>query len=285
MQSEMKRKNHSLTHYFFAALFVLMSPATPLCLASESIQAADKDEKAATETSAEKADKENVPEETTPYPQIIESIPAAGTTDVDPKLTEIRVTFDRDMSEGMSWTGGGPEFPGDASSVAKWIDKRTCVLSVKLKKAAYYRVGINSKSHQNFKAEDGIATPPTAIFFTTKGAGRDLENRVRIPEVAEISPANEDQNVSPSTTELQVTFNMPMGEGMSWSGGGDLFPKLPEGAKPKWSKDGKTCTLPVSLEPNHEYKLGFNSLNHNNFRSKWGVPLKPVLYTFRTSAN
>ena len=285
MPSEMKRKNHSLTHYFFAALFVLLFLATWLCLASESIQAADKDEKTAAEKPGDKADKEKVPEETTPYPQIIEAIPAAGTTNVDPKLTEIRVTFDRDMSEGMSWTGGGPEFPGDASSEAKWIDKRTCVLSVKLKKAAYYRVGINSKSHQNFKAEDGTATPPTAIFFTTKGAGRDLENRVRIPEVAEISPANEDQEVAPSTTELRVTFNMPMGEGMSWTGGGDLFPKLPEGTKAKWSKDGKICTLPVSLEPNHEYKLGFNSLNHNNFQSKWGVPLKPVLYTFRTSAN
>ena len=152
----------------------------------------------------------------------------------------------------MSWTGGGVEFPGDATGKANWIDKRTCVLPVKLKKAAYYRVGINSKSHQNFKAEDGTAAPPTAIFFTTKGAGRDLENRIRIPEVAEISPVNEDQDVAISTTELRVTFNMPMGEGMSWTGGGDLFPKLPEDKKPKWSKDGKTCTLPVSLEPNHE---------------------------------
>ena len=44
-------------------------------------------------------------------PQIVSTSPARGASDVDPALKEITVTFDQDMEEGMSWTGGGPEFP------------------------------------------------------------------------------------------------------------------------------------------------------------------------------
>ena len=46
--------------------------------------------------------------EKTPYPQIMETVPKIGATDVDPALREITVTFDRDMGGGMSWTGGPP---------------------------------------------------------------------------------------------------------------------------------------------------------------------------------
>src|SRR5579863_9991962 len=57
-----------------------------------------------------KADNKRVMAKTS-YPQIVESIPQPGATDVDPNLTEIRVTFDRDMGKGMSWTGEPPFLP------------------------------------------------------------------------------------------------------------------------------------------------------------------------------
>ena len=184
----------------------------------------------------------------------------------------------------MSWTGGGPEFPElDKSRKANWIDKRTCVLPVSFKEGSYYRVGINSKSNLNFKSADGEACPPAAIFFTTKGATPDLLSRVQLPKIVELVPANEADNVSPSTTEIRVTFDVSMGEGMSWTGGGESFPKLSKDQKAQWSNDGLTCTLPVSLLPNHDYRIGLNSLSHNNFQSKWGVPLVPVEYSFRTA--
>ncbi len=70
---------------------------------------------------------------------------------------------------------------------------------------------------------------------------------------------------------------------MSWTGGGPGFPKdSPDGKKPSWSKDGRTCTLPVLLDPGHGYELGLNSLKHINFQSKWGMPLEPTVYKFRT---
>lgn len=222
-------------------------------------------------------------EKKTPYPVITETSPEAGAIDVPAALDEIRVTFDRDMAEGMSWTGGPPLLPQiDESRNARWIDKRTCVLPVKLEKGRFYRVGINAKSFQNFKSADGVPTPPVVIVFVTEGATRVVQGRVRVPEVMTLAPANNSENVPASTSELKVTFDMPMDEGMSWTGGGEAFPEPT--AQARWSRDGRTCTLPVKLKPGHSYHLGLNSLSHNNFQSKWGVPLEPVVYEFRTAA-
>jgi hypothetical protein len=156
------------------------------------------------------------------------------------------------------------------------------VLPVELKKAHYYRVGINSKSFQNFRSAAGVPVPPSVIQFTTRGASEELINQVRIPKIVSITPTNGATDVDPSVSEIRVQFNIPMGGGFSWTGGGPKFPEIPEGQSPSWSPDGKTCTLPVKLKPNSEYSLGLNSLSHKNFQSRWGVPLDPVVYTFRT---
>ena len=89
-------------------------------------------------------------------------------------------------------------------------------------------------------------------------------------------------HVNASVTAITVTFDTKMAAGMSWTGGGDSFPGIPAGKRATWSADGKTCTLPVELKPGHQYRLGFNSLSHNNFQSDFGIPLKPVRYAFGT---
>jgi hypothetical protein len=223
-------------------------------------------------------------------PQILKTVPADGADDVDPDLKEIRVTFDQDMDKGMSWTGGPPDFPNvDKSRKARWVDKRTCVLPVILEPEMSYRVGFNSESFKNFQSIKGTAADPSEINFTTtksadgKGASKPKEKRAA-PKIVKLEPANDAKDVDPSTKELKVTFDVPMDSGMSWTGGGDNFPKIPNGKKPKWSADGKTCTLPVSLEPDHDYELGINSVSFKNFRSKAGVPAEPVIYQFHTSA-
>lgn len=219
----------------------------------------------------------------TPYPLIVKTTPQAGATGVDPALKEIAVTFDRDMGKGISFTGGPPHFPPtDETRKPAWKDARTCVLPVKLAQGAFYRIGINSMSHQNFKSTSGAAAPPSAIFFTTKGATPEVEKQLRVPEIVSLEPNSGATDVDPKTDTLRVTFNMPMGEGMSWTGGGPNFPKLPDGKRATWSNDGLTCTLLVILEPAHDYQLGLNSLSHNNFQSRSGVSLAPVLYKFRT---
>jgi RNA polymerase sigma-70 factor (ECF subfamily) len=219
-------------------------------------------------------------------PRVVKSSPEKGATDVDPALGQISVTFDRDMQKGMSWTGGPPLFPPvDKAREARWTDARTCVLPVKLEAASYYRVGINSSSHQNFRGAQGAAAESSAIYFATRGAGDEVKARVRVPLIAVLEPKNGADDIDPSLTELRVTFDVPMGEGMSWTGGGEQFPKLADGKTARWSADGLTCTLPVALEPDHDYQLGFNSIRHNNFQSKWGVPLEVVVYKFRTRAS
>jgi hypothetical protein len=267
-----KRDSIWLTRLALTAFAVLFLPMGPRFVVGIGAEAGQDNNTAAVEITK------------TPYPQIIKTSPKRGATSVDPALKEITVTFDRDMSQGMSWTGGPPLFPpSDESRQAHWSDARTCVLPVKLKKGAFYRVGINSTSYQNFRASDDVPVPASAIFFTTEGATDDVKRRVQAPRIVSLKPENGAQDVDPETSVLRVTFDMPMGEGMSWTGGGPSFPNSsPDGKKGTWSTDGKTCLLPVLLESGHDYEIGLNSLHHINFQSKWGVPLEPVVYRFRT---
>ena len=216
-------------------------------------------------------------------PRILSSNPRLGETEVDPSLTEIRITFDRDMDQGFSWTGGPPDFPPNPTGQnPKWSDKRTCILPVKLEAARYYRVGVNSPSFHNFKSADGVPANPSVVYFTTQGASEALKRKVSKPMIVALTPKNGANNVDPSLKESRVTFNVPMGEGFSWTGGGEHFPATPPGKKAFWSEDHKTCVLPVELKPGWEYHLGFNSPSHRNFQSSGGMPLEPTAYTFKT---
>jgi beta-lactamase regulating signal transducer with metallopeptidase domain len=208
-------------------------------------------------------------------PHIIATSPKVGATDVDPALKEITVTFDRDMEEGMSWVGGGPDFPkAPEGAKGHWRDKRTCVWPVKLQPGHFYRVGINSQRYRNFRAENAIPVTPSAITFRTSGTAV----RPKAPIIVSLDPPNGATDVSPALTELRVTFNVPMGGGYSWCGS----PTAP-GKRAYWTKDGKTCVLPVELKPGLQYELSLNSVMFTNFQSDEGVPLTPVRYTFKTS--
>ena len=217
-------------------------------------------------------------------PLIVETSPKVGATEVDPSLKEITVTFDRDMSRGgWSWTGGGPDYPPiPEGQKPSYRGKRTCVLPVKLEPGHYYRVGINSKSHRNFRSADGVPARPSAIYFTTKGAAPELVQKTQKPTVVKMEPANGAKDVHPNLRELRVTFSVPMGGGCSWCGGGEDFPEIPEGQRAHWSDDHKTAILPVKLKPNWDYRLGLNSPSFKNFQSEGGVPLDPVGYSFST---
>jgi hypothetical protein len=229
------------------------------------------------------ADRENSQAKPEGPPRIISTSPKIGETDVSPSLAEITVTFDRDMGQGFSWTGGGPDYPPILEGQKpKWRDKRTCVLPVKLVAAHYYRVGINSTSFQNFRSQEGEPARPSAIYFTTQGASDELKRKVSRPTIVGLEPKNGSKDVDPGLKELRVEFNVPMGEGFSWTGGGPQFPTIPDGKKPYWSEDHKTCFLPVELKPGSDYRLGLNSPSHKNFQSSGGVPLDPVSYSFST---
>ncbi|QDT70835.1 ECF RNA polymerase sigma factor SigW [Planctomycetes bacterium MalM25] len=218
------------------------------------------------------------------WPVLVESVPEHGATDVDPDLTEVRVTFDRDMQRGMSWTGNKQTFMPDVppGAKARWIDNRTCVLPVHLKKGEFYRVGINAKSYQNFKSTDGVPAAHGAIAFSTKGAKRSIARRAQTPKVVEMTPADSETSVNPGVTKLRVTFDRKMGGGMSWTNTKAApFPDT-GGGRAAWSRDGRTCTLPVKLAPGKAYAIGLNASHAVNFQSEYGVPLPPIVWKFAT---
>lgn len=217
--------------------------------------------------------------EKSPFPEY-KSNPANRATTVDPSLKEIVIRFDREMGPGMSITGDPTLLPPiDSARKPGWRNARTFVLPVTLAEGAYYRIGINSKSHQNFRDSRGTPAPPTVIAFTTKGASKELIAKVATPRVVSMEPKLGAKDVDADVAELKVTFDLPMGRGMSFVG------EVPaaNGGRPEWSKDRRTITLPIKLEPGQAYRFGLNSSRHVNFQSEAGVPLEPVVFEFSTA--
>lgn len=212
-------------------------------------------------------------------PAITKMEPKNGAKDVDPeKTTELRVTFDRDMDTGgYSWCGGGPAYP-ETTGKAKWIDKRTCILPVKLKPGKTYWLGINSESFKNFQSTASLPVAQTPYTFTTTGKSEGPV--IKAPVILKMKPKNGAKDVDPKkVTKLRIMFDQDMNRGFSWCGGGPTFPKT--AGKPRWV-DKRTCILPVKLEPGKMYRLGINSQSFKNFSSVKGLPVKPVIYTFKT---
>jgi beta-lactamase regulating signal transducer with metallopeptidase domain len=213
-------------------------------------------------------------------PEIVSVSPAIGAQEVDPATTEIRVTFDQDMMMGgYSWTGGGEMFP-KTTGKPEWIDNRTCVLHIALEPAKVYRVGINSKSHNNFRGVNGIPARPRAVYFATIGADPAEVAKLVPPAIVSMTPENGASGVPASTAALTVVFDKPMGGGFSWVTLDENYPETTGG--PSWNDDHTVCTLPVSLKPNASYHVSLNSGRHINFQSASGVPLEPIDWTFST---
>ena len=106
------------------------------------------------------------------------------------------------------------------------------------------------------------------MYFVTEGATPDVIAQAQAPEIVKLAPENGATEVDPSLKGISVTFNIPMGDGMSWTGGGPEFPEIPDGQQPNWSQDKRTCTLPVTLKSGHKYRLGLNSVSHVNFQRR-----------------
>lgn len=103
------------------------------------------------------------------------------------------------------------------------------------------------------------------------------------PVVVSTLPAAGDTEVDPATTELRVTFSKRMQNG-SWSWSNMSKETTPEiTGKPKYLEDGKTCVLPVKLEPGKTYIFWLNSEKFHNFKDAKGQPAIPYLLVFETN--
>ena len=102
-------------------------------------------------------------------PVVVSTVPARGETDVDPPLTEIRVTFSKEMKDGdWSWCQTDEPYPETTGPPYYLEDEKTCVLPVKLESQTEYVIWINSEKYRNFKDKHGQRAVPYALYFTTR---------------------------------------------------------------------------------------------------------------------
>jgi RNA polymerase sigma-70 factor (ECF subfamily) len=112
--------------------------------------------------------------------------------------------------------------------------------------------------------EFSVATLPAVVVKTVPQAG--------------------DIKVDPNITEIRVIYSKRMLD-KSWSWGqisDDTMP--PTTGEPRYLADGKTCVLPVKLEPGRTYVLQLNSLKGTfaNFKDRQRQPAVPYLLVFQT---
>jgi len=103
-------------------------------------------------------------------PKVVRAIPDNGDVNVDPNLTEIRITFNQPMDPGgRSIVGGGDSFPAITGDV-RWVGGTTVVIPVKLEADHEYWLSINNEQFRNFVNDRGESAVPYPIRFVTAGA-------------------------------------------------------------------------------------------------------------------
>jgi hypothetical protein len=77
-----------------------------------------------------------------------------------------------------------------------------------------------------------------------------------------------------------VTYNQKMTSD-SWSWCYDPN-QLSTTGDPHYEADGKTCVLPVKLEPGKEYVISLNTEDYHGFKDTMGHAAVPFLLQFKT---
>jgi len=102
-------------------------------------------------------------------PNVIDTFPVSGSTDVDPSTLEIRVTFDEPMKDGnWSWAYSDKnKFPEMTGQPYYKPGHMINILPVKLEPNKDYEIWINSEKFKNFKDQAGNPATPYRLVFTT----------------------------------------------------------------------------------------------------------------------
>jgi hypothetical protein len=104
-------------------------------------------------------------------PRIVAFDPPNGATGVDAATSELRVTFDRVMSEGWSWVTEGQDFfPETTGEAFMTADRRTAILPVRLASGRRYVVWLNSQQFRYFRDLSGVELEPVRWTFATAPA-------------------------------------------------------------------------------------------------------------------
>jgi len=103
-------------------------------------------------------------------PVVVKTVPEAGSADVDPAITEIKVTFSKDMADqSWSWSTAARDSAPPSTGKPHYLDdKRTCVMPVKLKPGKTYGYWINSNNFHGFQDTNNQPAVPYLLVFQTK---------------------------------------------------------------------------------------------------------------------
>ena len=103
-------------------------------------------------------------------PVVIKTHPASGARDILPGLTEIRVTFSKDMTDGSwSWTTAWPNsMPPIIGQPHYEPDHRTAVIKVNLEPGRTYGYWLNSERYHSFTDQSGHPAVPYLLIFQTR---------------------------------------------------------------------------------------------------------------------
>ena len=104
-------------------------------------------------------------------PVVVQTFPQAGDTNVDPTITEISVTFSKEMltQEMWSWVMVSRDsFPRITGDIKYLDDKRTCVAPVLLKAGKTYVIWFNSPKYNYFKDKNHNSAIPYMLVFETR---------------------------------------------------------------------------------------------------------------------
>ena len=107
-------------------------------------------------------------------PSVVRTVPQCGAAAVDPNLSEISVTFSKDMKvTGHCWSWCSVQessFPVLSGATEYLEDNRTCVLHVALEPEKTYAIWINVDQFQSFQDTRGHPAVPYLLVFRT-GSG------------------------------------------------------------------------------------------------------------------
>ena len=150
-------------------------------------------------------------------PIIVSTFPQNGNNAVDPDITELRVTFNKDMLTDRMWSwciesqDTSPKF---ASTGTKFIDNRTCITPVELEPNKTYVVWINTQKRGSFRDINHNPAVPYRLEFKT---GNVQSLIASIPdkskdsvEISSITPHINKDLISGETAifEVEVEYNL-----------------------------------------------------------------------------
>jgi RNA polymerase sigma-70 factor (ECF subfamily) len=103
-------------------------------------------------------------------PVVVSTVPRAGDDQVDSSLTELKVTFSKDMTDGnWAWAQVSKEtFPETTGRPHYEADRRTCVLPVKLQPGHAYVIWLNRPPFDSFTDTDGRKAVQYLLTFETR---------------------------------------------------------------------------------------------------------------------